>query len=200
MELPIYYCGIDPELNSDIEVSFVSLVDRPAIARNFLTFSEQEKRFAFTLNDDKKIIAGPAMIADLPIYRSENGHEYYTVFDANAISTIAQKFFKKGYNQKFNLQHADNSEQTGVTIYQSWITNQDYGISPLKGYEDVPDGSWFIAAKVDDDGLWQRIKDGEFRGFSVEGIFTYKEKDVKRTPEQLYAELEKIMSEIKDLN
>lgn len=198
MDLKIYHCVIDEDIESGLEVNFVSLVDRPAIGRNFLTFSEQEQKLAFAVNDEEMIISGPAMIADLPIYRKdEELGEYYTVFDKASIKAIALKFFKKGYNQSFNLQHKEGSAQTCVTIFQSFLTNEAMGIMPLKGYEDVADGSWFLAAKVDDPKLWAEIKAGNYRGFSVEGLFSYIKKE---TEEQMLAQLESLLSKLSKLN
>ena len=64
MELKIYKAQIDPAITSDLEVNFIGLVDRPAIERNFHAFREQQQRAAFVLNEEKRIISGPAMIAD----------------------------------------------------------------------------------------------------------------------------------------
>ena len=40
-----------------------------------------------------------------------------------------------------------------------------------KGFEDLPDGSWFGSYKVDNEAVWNDIKAGTFKGFSVEGMF-----------------------------
>ena len=42
----------------------------------------------------------------------------------------------------------------------------------MAGFEDLPDGTWFISAKVNNDAIWSKIKAGEVRGFSVEGNFS----------------------------
>ena len=41
MELPIYELKIQEDLADDAEVSFVALVDKPAIQKDFLVFNEQ---------------------------------------------------------------------------------------------------------------------------------------------------------------
>ena len=40
-----------------------------------------------------------------------------------------------------------------------------------KGYDEAPEGSWFISMKVENNEVWQSVKDGTFKGFSVEGVF-----------------------------
>src|SRR3954471_11744477 len=96
-EVLIYKAEIDPALDTDIEVSYIALVDKPAIEKNFLAFKQAEEKHKnkFILNEEKRIISGPAMIADLPIYRNDEGKEYYVVFDKSAIQQIATKFAAK---------------------------------------------------------------------------------------------------------
>lgn len=171
MEFPIYKCVIDENLNSDLQVSYVALVDRPAIEKNFLAFNKEKLKFL--VDTSKRIVSGPVMAANMLIYRnSPQIGEYYTVFDAPTIEMIVQKFFKKGYIQNFNIMHDDKATTgTGITIFESFLTNAERGIMPMKGFEDMAEGSWFISAKVDDDSVWSAVQDGTLRGFSVEGIF-----------------------------
>ena len=173
MELPVYKCQIDETLESDLQVEFVALLDRPAIEKNFMAFEEAKKTpLHFEVNEDRHIITGPAMLADLLIYRNdEHFGEYYTMFDKQSIYAIVQKFFKKGFNQNFNLFHDPLlTANEGVTMFESFITDKERGIMPMKGFEDVADGSWFISAKIDNEEIWQKVKDGTLKGFSVEGI------------------------------
>ena len=62
---------------------------------------------------------------------------------------------------------------TDVTIFNSFIADAELGVAPMRGYEDLPDGTWFIHAKVNNDEVWQKVKDGQIKGFSVEGLFNY---------------------------
>lgn len=195
MELQVFKAVINPSLTSDLEVNFIGLVDRPAIERNFLAFKNQ--RAAFALNEEKRIVSGPAMIADLPIYRKDESiGEYYVVFDREAIQSIVEKFSAKGYLTNFNLFHDEQQQVSDVTIFNSFISDKTIGIDPMKGFEDVPDGSWFISAKVNNEAVWNRIKAGEIKGFSVEGMFNYVPvTKVKMTAEQLAAKIQKMLNE-----
>jgi len=173
MEMKIYKAVIDPSLTEETEVNFIGLVDRPAIERNFLAFANQAP-IKLTFNEEKRIISGPAMIADLPIYRNDEKYgEYYVVFDKQAIRCIVEKFSAKGYLQNFNLFHDAQQQVSDVTIFNSFITDKELGINPPAGYEDVNDGSWFISVKVNNEDVWNKVKNGEVKGFSVEGLFTY---------------------------
>ena len=62
MELPIYELRIQEDLADDAEVSFVALVDKPAIQKDFLVFNEPKLAFAIQ-DDEQHIISGPLMLA-----------------------------------------------------------------------------------------------------------------------------------------
>lgn len=174
MNLMVYKAEIDPSPESELEVNYIGLVDRPAIEKNFLAFDEQKKRLEFKIDDEKRIVSGPAMIADLPLYRRDKKlGEYYVVFDKQSIKTIVEKFSAKGYFTNLNLFHDPQQKTDGVVIFNSFISDASIGIAPMKGFEDLADGSWFISAKINDDAVWQKVKMGEIRGFSVEGMFNY---------------------------
>jgi hypothetical protein len=148
-------------------------------------------------SEEKRIISGAIMLADTPIYRNDatNG-EYYVVFTKDTIFKIVQKFFKKGFQSNVNLQHNAKDKVSNVTMFESFISDKDRGILPMKGFEDTPDGSWFGSFKVDDDNVWEMVKSGEIKGFSVEGIFEYTKKETKE--EQVLNSIKKILSSISD--
>jgi len=196
-KLPIYELLIDENPESELEVSYVALVDKPAIEKDFLKFNDQprlELKFS-TIDEERFIISGPAMIADMPIYRKdEDGTEYMVIFRADTIYKIAQKFFDKKFNQNFNIMHDANMKVDGVCVFESFLPDSTRGIQPMKGFEDAKDGSWFISAKVDNPTVWQAIKDGLIKGFSVEGIFGFTRE--KTDEEKLLSEIKKILNEI----
>jgi hypothetical protein len=147
------------------------------------------------INEDKQEIFGPAMLADVPIYRNdEQLGEYNVVFDKATIYKIAQKFFEKDFNKNFNLMHDPNQKCTNVYAFQSYIVDSEEGRPAPKGYEDAKDGSWFLGVKVNNPEVWAKIKSGEIKGFSVEGVFEYKKKEL--SAEQLYNEIKQLLEEI----
>lgn len=182
---------IDESMESDLQVDYVALVDNPAIEKNFLAF---KNKICFDLSQqDRHIISGPAMLADTPIYRrDEQLGEYFVTFKPETVYQIAQKFFQKGYQQNFNLFH-DNTNTTGVTVFESFITDTSRGINPMKGFEDAPNGSWFISAKVDNLEVWNAIKTGTVKGFSVEGLFKYKKQQMSE--QQVFEKLLKLLED-----
>lgn len=197
MELLVYNAEIDPNPESDLEVTFIGLVDKPAIERNFQAFNDHKQKAAFVLNEEKRIISGPAMIAGMPLYRKDDQlGEYYVIFDKPAIQCIVQKFAKKGYMNNFNLFHKEDAQVTDVTIFNSFQSDIDLGVSPLKGFEDISDGSWFMSAKVNNEDVWAKVKAGTIKGFSVEGLFTYVPvAKVKMTAEALANKIKRLLNE-----
>jgi hypothetical protein len=167
MDLPVYRIVVNED--DDTGVEFVSLVDKPAIQKDFLAFNERQ-RYAIQ-SEEKRIVTGPAMLADLPIYRYDDQRgEYYVTFDAPTIWTIAKKFVRTGSYKAVNTDHADIVD-SGVHMIESYFIDRERGVMPPKGYEDAKDGSWFMSYLVDNNDIWANIKDGKWKGFSVEGLF-----------------------------
>ena len=166
MDLPF----IEFKLTEDVEgLQAIALVDSPAIGLNYQAFAPHKFE---VINEDKRIVMGAAMIPDLPIYRRDERGEYYAIFKKETIKALVQKLFKENKHNVFNEQHNAFKILDGVYIYQSFITDAELGISAPSGFENVADGTWFIAAKVENDEAWAKVKEeGILKGFSVEGVF-----------------------------
>jgi len=166
MDLPF----IEFKLSDDVEgLQAIAFVDAPAIGLNYQAFAPHKFEI---INEEKRIVMGAAMIPDLPIYRRDERGEYYAIFRKETIKALVQKLFKESKHNNFNEQHNAFKILDGVYIYQSFITDQELGILAPKGFENVADGTWFIAAKVENDEAWSKVKeDGILKGFSVEGVF-----------------------------
>jgi hypothetical protein len=113
------------------------------------------------------------MLADELIYRNnETMGEHYVKFSAETIKQIAIKFYKKKYQANVNLMHDSNKQVEGVTMFESWIVDKSRGVKALEGFEDVADGSWFGSFYVENNEVWEMVKNGTYKGFSVEGSFS----------------------------
>ena len=135
--------------------------------------TKNKYRQEFKIEDEeKRIVSGYFMKADLPIIRlNDNNEKYYVVFRRDTIEKIVNKFFKNGLNANVNLMHDNNLQAKGVYVIESLIIDSKRGIKAPKGFEDAPDGSWWGSMRVENDEVWAMVKDGSFRGFSVEGMF-----------------------------
>jgi len=167
MDFPVYKMTID-ELTEGVQ--YVSLVDLPAIEKPFQAFDKQTTQ-RFRETNEQRVLSGPLMLADVPIYREDSSYgQYYVVFDKATIRKIVQKYFKQGNQHNVNAFH--NTELDGVFMFESYIIDKARGINPPIGYEDVTDGSWFGSFKVENEEVWENRK--AFTGFSVEGLFGMK--------------------------
>lgn len=154
---------MDDELTG---LTAVSLVECPAVQRDFLLFDKQE--MLFRADDDKQIISGIALLADTPIYRRNQYEEFYVVFEKDTIRALVEKYSKNGMLNSVNLQHNPDAFTDKVYLIESMIIDKERGICPTE-FSDCPDGSWYVSYYVDDQTLWNDIKNGDwFKGFSVE--------------------------------
>jgi hypothetical protein len=166
-KIPVYRFKCLQDDESKLEA--VALVDTPAIEMNWQAFSNNN--YKFSAIEEKRIISGPLMVADLPIYRRDSSGEYYGVFQKEDIYNLRNKFFKQSLDKSVNIMHDSAQMVDGVYMIESFLIDSTRGIFSPKGY-NLTDGSWFGSYKVDNDEIWNDfIKTGEFKGFSVEGLF-----------------------------
>lgn len=179
-KLPIYEALISSE---DDGIITVSLVDDPAVESDFVSFARDsaQQRQLFSLSDTSEhLITGCLMKADTPIYRNDNGYEYYIVFSKETIKTMAQKMLSDGTFKNIDTQH--NGEllpQGALTLTELYVKDSNKGIDP--NFVDVPDGSLMITFKVNDESIWNECLNGDYlNGFSLEGFFETKQIDFSK--------------------
>lgn len=156
----------DAELLSDeAGIYKISLVENPAFGVTFSCFSEVKSDFQIQ-DMEQRIVFGPVIIPDVPIIRTdvlEDGTRTYGVkFSRQTIRTIRDKFFREKNIDKTSLNHMVNVD--GLFVVSSFIKG-DEGIP--SGYEHLPDGTWFVGYKVENEKVWDRAKAGDM-GFSQE--------------------------------
>ena len=188
--LPIYYAEIATEEDG---ICCMSLVNYPAVERNFMAFAKQKQmvRLAAIEDGEQRLLLGVIMRAGYPIYRNDNGIEYYIVYNAPTIRYMAEKMLVDGRSTTVDIQHDGNLVE-GVHLQELFIKDTTKGISP-KGFEDVEDGSLFGVYKVHNDEVWEMVKRGECMGFSLEGFF-----HVSRVANE-EEELKELMTEVKEI-
>lgn len=205
-KIKTYKMGVSEEDEDGFSgVYCISVVDDPAIGVNYLKFSKENKpnlKFQ-VVNEDKRILTGAIMLADTPIYRNfEPYGEHYVTFDRDTIEKIAQKFFRYGFQGSSNVNHDEDLKLENVYFYESFIIDREKGKNPPKGFENIPDGSWFGTMKVEDAGLWEVLKSDDFKGFSIEGYFLYNEPvrdKMKADRELTKREKRRLINQLKDV-
>lgn len=166
------------QIGLDSEVVAVSFVDSPAIDSNFVFFSEQKP--LFLENDEKHLVYGAALRPDFPIYRRYDDEEFYVEFSKECIQELSQKFLMNGFQKNWTTEHSDAAKS--ITVVESWVKadkNNDKSIA-LGLDPTLPEGTWFIGAKVLNDEVWQSIKNGEYKGFSIEALIEMNEIDFRK--------------------
>lgn len=170
----------------------ISLVDKPAIQEDFIYLSSHEIELKVT-NEEKREVIGIALVPDKKIYRNVDGEEFNIYFTAQTIEKTNELFMKNLNLNKITSQHERDVE--GVSVIESWIV-EDFKQDKSNIYNlNAPVGSWIVKMKVYNDSEWVRVKNGEYKGFSIEG--KYKEAEVKAS-EQL-DETEELIKEIENL-
>lgn len=171
----IVKCVIDE--NGKLGITAMGLVDVPAIEENWVALSSEKVKLS-SVDKERRMLYGAALIPEKLILRvDQNNEDYYMKFERETIETLAHNFYKKNLHHTTNLQH--QYPVTGVTIVESWLKEGSSDKSLALGLSDLPDGTWFIGAKVDDDNVWEEVKSGAIRGFSIEGMFTEQVVDMK---------------------
>ena len=145
----------------------VSLVEKPAIEENFIALSEHE--IELKAIDEKRIVLGAALIPNKRIFRKDKDKEFEIFFSKETVKRASELVFMRGQHQNATENHAVKVD--GMTIVESWII-EDSKKDKSAFYEmSLPVGTWMIAMKVDNDETWEKVKKGEFKGFSIGGYF-----------------------------
>ena len=166
-------------LPSTSDVFAVSLVEDPAVESNFVALSKQQPMDFKIQNEERRMIYGVALRADFPIYRRYGDEEFYLVFEKDAVRRLMTKFMKNFGQKSWTKDHMDFAE--GITVVESWIVEDvENDKAKALGLSNYSEGSWMIGAKVDDDEMWQSIKDGRWKGFSIEAWVDMEEMDFKK--------------------
>ena len=165
--IPVFNALVDDEGTGMIRVS---LVDDPAVMSNFLAFDKDRVTTLYRVeNEEKRLVFGVLMRADFPIYRIDPSFgEFYIVYTPETIRKMAEKYMAEDRQNNVDTMH-DHFDRRGVHIVQYFIKDSARGVSP-EGFDDIADGSLFAEYHVENDEVWAGIKDGTYRGFSIEII------------------------------
>lgn len=187
---PIYEALVTSE---DAGMLRISLVDLPAVESNFLAFAKEDGepvRLYFVRDEERRIVRGVVMRADYPILRRKGDYEYYIVFRADTIRVMAEKYLAESRQNNVDEMHNHN-DVDDVQMVQYFIKDTAAGIAPA-GFDDIADGSLFAEFHVLNNEVWAKVKDGTYRGFSLEGAFELVPEEMKAIPKT-----DKNMSKIK---
>lgn len=159
------------KVGMDSETYAISLVESPAIEEEMIALEKQEPIKIQLANEEKHMVYSAVLIPDKPIYRrNADGDEYYLEFSKESIEKMSQEFLKEYRQSEITVDHNDIAPE--VTVVESWLKSDLYkDKSVALGLNDsLPIGTWFAGMKVNNVEIWERIKNGELKGFSVESM------------------------------
>lgn len=196
--LPVYQAVISDEQCGMLRIS---LVDDPAVQSNFVAFSknQQPRQLMYAVQDeDKRLVLGVVMRADFPILRrqpltDDKEMEFYIIYKADTIRAMAEKYLAENRQNLVSIMHEKGSEVEGVQMVQYFIKGA--GLNP-EGFDNIADGSLFAEFHVTNDEVWNAIKEGTYRGFSLEGLFDLEPETDKGFVQEVVDTLDGIFSRI----
>lgn len=191
-----YKVGIDSETEA------ISMVTEPAIDSDFVFLSKDKAivKEAFS-NDDKHMVYGAVLRPDFPIYRNDGENEYYLEFTSESIERMARDYMMNYRQGNVTIQHEEYANE--VFMVESWIKqDMDKDKSVSVGLDkSLPIGTWFCGFYVNNNDVWERIKSGELKGFSVEAMIDLedfakvKKEDEFEMNESFWSKLKSIVNE-----
>jgi len=187
---------IDEE-NEALAIDAISLVTSPAIEVDFVFFGKEKNNLTFAkVDEEKRELIAPALIPNKQIYRydANTDSDYYVYFSKDTVKKAAYSYLKHNNHHKATYQH--EQRVAGVLTVESWIKEGDQDKSKLYGF-DLSNGTWFVKMKIENSDLWNKIKEGELKGLSIEGYFVdklekmgkqYTDEEIRTAYKELQAE------------
>lgn len=178
-KLPLYKV----ELNSEDDgMDFNSFVDFPATQKNAYFFEKQEPSDKFHFSEEKRIVTGVAIAANIPIFRRDKfGNEYNVFFPKDVVRELGRRMMQKGYMHNLNSMHDSNKLIKNTSLDEIYYIDQARGHNApdiFKG-QNLQDGTMIVSYFVADDEEWDKWKKGVYNGFSIEAWFDIKKVNFK---------------------
>lgn len=161
------------KVGTDSETYAISMVEQPAIEVDYVALAKQEEVEVKLSSDERHICYGPALIPNKDIYRNNGEQEFYINFTEESIVKMSQDFMKEYRQKEVTLDH--ESEADEVYIVESWLVEDPYKDKANALGFNVPKNTWMIGMKVNNIEVWDRVKAGELKGFSVESMISLEE-------------------------
>jgi hypothetical protein len=188
----IVKCVIDE--TGKLGVGAISLVEFPAIEENFVALSEVKLA---AVNKERRMLYGPALIPNKYIFRIDKntGEEYYMYFDSETVEKCAHLYLKKNLQHNTTLEH--EFSVMGCPVVESWVIEGEQDKAYHFGLS-APVGSWIVGLNVTDDEIWNEVKEGNVKGFSIEGHFQEVAVSMSavNVENELLSEIEKMISSV----
>lgn len=186
--------------SEELTIDAISLVTNPAIEQDFVFFGKEKNNLTLAkIDEEKRMLVSPALIPNKQIFRydANTDSDYYVYFSKETVRQASELYLKHNNHHKATYQHEDRV--SGVLTVESWIKEGEQDKSKLYGF-DLPNGTWFVKMKIENEEIWNRIKAGELKGLSIEGYFVNKFEKMQKQPtnEEILNALNEIIQDIKN--
>ncbi len=146
----------------------VSLVESPAIEENWVALSSQGIELKVA-DEERRVVVGMALVPEKRIFRKMKGKEFNIYFSKETISKT-QELYMKNLNAN-NVTTEHERPIKGATVIESWIVEDPKNDKSNLYKLNAPEGAWCIMMKIYNDEEWDAVKSGDYKGFSIEGVF-----------------------------
>jgi len=163
--------GFDDE--NELIIEHASFVEEPATEIDLVKFSKEVEEIKFSVNEERMMVFAPTLIPGQLIPRIDPTTQQvvYWRFTAPQIEKGAHSLMMKGWRSGTTVNHDPNQYFEGAHIVEGWIKwSMDNDKSNLMGYGNLPVGTHFLGYKITDMVLWSKIKSGELKGISIDGV------------------------------
>jgi len=159
---------IDEE-NEISGIEAISVVENPAIEEDFIALKEHKDIKLAEVDAEQRILMGPALIPNKKIFRKGEEDDYYIYFSEDTVRKASELFFIKSKHQNSTFEHS--FELSDMSVVESWLIEDPKNDKASAYGFDLPKGTWMVSMKVLNDDVWRAVKEGEVKGFSIEGYF-----------------------------
>ena len=157
------------ETKIETGINAVSVVESPAIEENFVALNKHEVELK-EVDNEKRILMGAALIPNKQIYRRVKDKEFYIFFSEDTVRKASELFLMRSNQNNATLEH-EKKMLDGMSVVESWIIEDEKTDKSRLYNFNLPKGTWMISMKVNNEEIWNKVKAGEVKGFSIEGYF-----------------------------
>lgn len=175
----------------------ISLVENPAIQEDFVAFSEEVIEFQIT-NEDKREIIGMVLVPDKRIYRRVKDKEFNVWLSAETIKLTQEKYMSSLNLNNVTVDHQRKVED--VSTVESWIVEDEKNDKSNIYKLNAPKGAWIVKMKVNNDEVWKQVKEGKYKGYSIEALYSGMEKLFTINVDEDQDKLNKIIDILKQID
>lgn len=169
----------------------ISLVESPAIEEDFVYLSKDEINLQ-VIDDEKRIVVGFALVPEKRILRIMGGKKFNIWFSKDTVRQAGELYMKNLNLKSFTVEHERKVD--GITTIELW-TVEDPKNDKANLYKLNPKGGELVVmSKIENDQVWNEIKEGKYKGYSIEAMFDGFEQLQSKTEDDIIEQLKAVIN------